>query len=469
MPRHRPTGRRYDRAVRLTIVGGGGFRTPHVWEALLRDHADPRVTQVVLHDTDRGRLDVMETVLRQQAEGFAGAPALHSTTDLRSALSGADFVFAAIRVGGLEGRCLDEHVALAHGVLGQETTGAGGIAYAIRTVPAMLGLARLIAEVAPTAYLLNFTNPAGIITEATQSVLGERSVGICDTPSGLGREVVAAVGADPSRVALDYVGLNHLGWLRRVLVDGVDVLPGLLSDDERLGRLEDAELFGTDFLRRLRSLPNEYLWYYYRGRESLAAIRAAGRTRGDYLRDSQTAFYADAAAQPARAGTLWREVLGARNASYLAEARGAGSGDAARATAEAEPGAEGYAGVALAVMAAISRSEPSVHILNVRNGGSVTALPDDAVVEIPARVTAEGIRALPLTTQPDLHQLGLMAQVKAVERHAIAAAVTGDPGEALQAFALHPLVGSVDVAGRLLGAYAAAQPTFAAALGLRPA
>lgn len=218
--------------MKLTILGGGGFRTPYVWQALIRDQGSPRVTEVALYDVDEGRLATITTILEQLAAGFSDAPTLRTYTQLEPALEGADFIFAAVRVGGVEQRCCDEHVALDLNVIGQETTGPGGIAYALRTVPVMLDIAETIRRVAPDAYFLNFTNPAGIITEALQSVLGDKALGICDTPSGLGRRVAGVLGHDHTRIDMDYVGLNHLGWMRRVLVDGRDVLPDLLADEQ---------------------------------------------------------------------------------------------------------------------------------------------------------------------------------------------------------------------------------------------
>ena len=256
--------------MKLCILGGGGFRTPYVYQALLRDGGTPRITEVALYDIDEDRLRSMTMILEQFAVGFDDAPKLVPTTALRSAIEGSDFVFAAIRVGGLEGRRCDEHVALDLGVIGQETTGPGGLAYAIRTVPVMMEVARLVKELAPQAYLMNFTNPAGIITEAMQSVLGDRVLGICDTPSGLGRRVARMLGLDHTRVQMDYVGLNHLGWMRRVLYDGEDVLPSLLTDESLLPQMEEAKVFGTDWIRTLGVIPNEYLYYYYFHRDAVA-------------------------------------------------------------------------------------------------------------------------------------------------------------------------------------------------------
>lgn len=449
--------------MKLSILGGGGFRTPYVWQALVRDAGTPRVDDVVLYDVDEARLATMETILRELSEGFPDAPSLRSTTNLRDAIEGSDFVFSAIRVGGIEDRRCDEHVALDLGVIGQETTGPGGLAYAIRTVPVMLEIANVVKELAPDAYLINFTNPAGIITEALQTVLGDRALGICDTPSGLGRRVAGVLGYDHSRIQMDYVGLNHLGWMRRVLVDGKDILPDLLADDARLARMEETQVFGADWIRSLGSVPNEYLYYYYFNRDAVRKIVDSSMTRGDFLAVTQNDFYAAAAASP-RPSSLWSEAVENRSASYMAEAKGGEQGaPSTEREREQDPSHQGYAGVALGVMAAISRNERQTMILNVRNNGTIAGLPDDAVIEVPTLVDANGVHPLS-TAQPSLHQIGLMEQVKAVERFTIEAATTGSKDAALKAFALHPLVDSVTVARDLLSGYIAAIPGVASVL-----
>lgn len=450
--------------MKLCILGGGGFRTPYVYQALLRDTGSPRVEEVALYDVDEVRLHAMVAILTELAADFPDAPVLRPTTDLHRAVEGSDYVFAALRVGGLEGRRCDEHVALDLNVLGQETTGPGGLAYAIRTVPVMVEAAKVIRDLAPNAYVMNFTNPAGIITEAMQTVLGDRVLGICDTPSGLGRRVAGMLGLDHTRVQMDYVGLNHLGWMRRVMYDGRDVLPELMADDERLGAMEEGHVFGLDWIRSLGSIPNEYLYYYYFNRDAVRTIIGSGKTRGDFLAESQSAFYERASAAGDGVAEFWRETVERRSASYMAEAKG-GTQDEPLDPKEREtdPSHQGYAGVALGVMAAISRNERQTMILNVRNNGTIAGLPRDAVVEVPTMVDANGVH--PMTTdQPDLHQIGLMSQVKAVERHTIAAALTGSKDEALKAFALHPLVDSVSVARDLVRGYVDRIPEVAAVL-----
>ncbi|MEU1160710.1 6-phospho-beta-glucosidase [Streptomyces sp. NPDC005921] len=449
--------------MKLTVLGGGGFRVPYVYQALLHDQGSPRIDDVWLYDTDPARLKSMAEVLARFADGRPDAPRVTVSTSLDDALEGSDFVFAAIRVGGLAGRMCDERVALDLNVLGQETTGPGGLAYGLRTIPVMLDIAHRVRRLAPNAYLINFTNPAGMITEAMQSVLGDRVLSICDTPSGLGRRIATTLGLDPSRAQFDYVGLNHLGWMRRVLHDGEDVLPRLLADDERLGGLEEGVVFGREWLRDLGLIPNEYLYYYYFNRDAVRSILDAPQTRGEFLARQQAEFYRRVTeAAGGGAVQLWRETVANRSANYMAEAKGAVQGEAeADADFRPDPAHQGYAGVALAVMAAVSRNERATMILNVRNGTTVSALPEDAVVEVPVTVDANGVHPLTVT-QPDLHQAGLMQQVKAVERLTISAAVTGSRADAVKAFSLHPLVDSVDVGRKLLDGYIDRIPEVAA-------
>src|SRR5579859_1077370 len=298
--------------MKLAIIGGGGFRVPLVYQALLGGQS--RIDEVWLHDTSAERLRVIESVLAQLdgSAGAGGAVRVHSTTVLDEAVAGADFVFSAIRVGGLAGRISDERAAIDLGLVGQETTGPGGIAYALRTVPVATHLARRVLALAPHAYVINFTNPAGLITEAMQRVLADRVIGICDTPSGLGTRLAGLFGVDAGSVTLDYAGLNHLGWLRAARYRDRDLVAEILAPGNSAGLalLEETQIMGADWLRILGMLPNEYLYYYYFNREARRSLRHG--TRGEFLLRQQSGFYAAAATAPSTALDAWRRTLAER-------------------------------------------------------------------------------------------------------------------------------------------------------------
>ncbi|MFE2703664.1 6-phospho-beta-glucosidase [Streptomyces mirabilis] len=442
--------------MKLTILGGGGFRVPLVYGALLGDRAEGRVTHVVLHDVDAGRLTAVARVLAEQAKNLPDAPEVSFTADLDDALRGADFIFSAIRVGGLEGRADDERVALAEGVLGQETVGAGGIAYGLRTVPVAVDIAQRVARLAPDAWVINFTNPAGLVTEAMSRHLGDRVIGICDSPVGLGRRIATVLGANPREAWIDYVGLNHLGWVRGLRVAGRDELPRLLADPELLGSFEEGKLFGVEWLQSLGAVPNEYLHYYYFNREAVRAYQQAEKTRGAFLRDQQEQFYAEMRRPDTAALSAWDRTRAEREATYMAENRdAAGAGER-----DADDLSGGYEKVALALMRAIARDERTTLILNVRNRGTLGVLDTEAVIEVPCLVDANGAHPVAVDPLPD-HASGLVCAVKAVEREVLSAAESGSRTTAVKAFALHPLVDSVNVARRLVEGYTSVHPGLA--------
>jgi len=316
-------------------------------------------------------------------------------------------------------------------------------------VPTVVELAQRIATLAPEAWVVNFTNPAGMVTEAMARHLGDRVIGVCDSPVGLGRRVAVALDLDPATVWLDYAGLNHLGWLRGVHAGGRDHLPRLLADPARLATFEEGRLFGAEWLAALGSIPNEYLHYFYFGREVIEAARALDQPRGAFLLAQQQRFY-DEAHTAASFLDAWHQARAEREVTYMAESRSA-AGAGERDSCDVEAG--GYEQVALELMAAIAGDRPATLILNVANRGALRILDDDAVVEVPCLVDGNGAHPVVVSPLPD-HAAGLVCSVKAAERATIEAALTGSRLAALRAFAVHPLVDSVAVARRLLDAYA---------------
>ncbi len=455
--------------MKLTLLGGGGFRVPLMVRTLLKDSSDQRVRSLTLWDQNSERLHTMERIVRAMTESVPHAPSVRVATDLRDAVRGADFVFSAIRVGGTDGRAEDERIAHACGVLGQETTGFGGLSYALRGIPVARTIAEAIRDEAPNAYLINFTNPAGIITEVSSEILGDRVIGICDSPVGLARHALTALedagdveSGTSARifetggpVHIDYLGLNHLGWVHRILVNGRDVLPIVLESTELIESFEEGKLFGAEWVQHIGALPNEYLHYYYYAREARLADDRAESTRGIFLASQQAEFYREAATLDGHAAfEAWNRTREEREETYMATNREA-AGGIEREAADIESG--GYDRVALAVMKALAFDEATELIVNTPNRGRIPSLPDDAVVEAPCRIDANG--ATPLEVTPLMgHELALVTEVKNAERTVIAAAREGSAALAVEAFFAHPLVDGVGVAREL---FAKAKKSFA--------
>jgi 6-phospho-beta-glucosidase len=456
--------------VKVALLGGGGFRAPMVYGALADVAQELGVEEFLLQDVDGRRLARIEAVLEGLRSEQGSDLAFRTTTVLEEALDGTDFVLAAIRVGGLEGRVVDERIPLAHGVLGQETTGPAGISFALRTIPVMTEIAEILVRRAPHAWLLNFTNPAGLVTEALRDVMGDRVIGICDSPSALCGRVAAALGRHREDLWFDYFGLNHLGWLRSVSDSGGDLLPELLSDPTLLTELEEGRLFGPNFLRELGMIPNEYLYYYYHAHETSQAIGRRGETRAEFLLDQQADFYGMPNGNPSEAVARWRRARDERHLTYMEEARAA-AGVQARPPASKESTFlddqledPGYSGVAIEVMRAVTLNSNAVLILNVANRSSFPFLDAEAVVEVPCVVGSAGAMPLAVGEVP-AHARHLFERMKEVERTTIRAAREGSAELAMLALAGHPLVPSEEVARRIFAEYRLAHPEFRAMFG----
>ncbi len=435
--------------MKITVLGGGGFRVPMLYGALLGRASGLGLDELVLYDISSERLARIANVLRGQAQESDGILPFRCTTRLDEALEGADFVFCAIRVGELESRVIDERVPMDDGVVGQETTGPGGICFALRTVPVMVELAEAVARYAPRAWFVNFTNPAGLVTEAIQDILGRRVVGICDSPTALCRRVARALGRAPESLWFDYFGLNHLGWLRAVRDGERDLLPDLLADAERLESFEEGRLFGADWLRSIGMIPNEYLYFYYHAADTVAAARSSRQSRGEFLLEQQRAFYAAEDRGPEAALRAWHATRREREARYMEEARLA-AGLGGRDDDEVDAG--GYEGEAIAVVEAITHNQGRVLIVNTANSSSLPFLDADAVVEVPCIVGSAGVVPTAVGSVPG-HARSLIETIKDIERTAIDAALSGSRDGAVRAIAMHPLVPSVNIARRILDGY----------------
>jgi 6-phospho-beta-glucosidase len=472
--------------MKIAIIGAGGLRTPLVLRAIARRAERLGLEELALMDPDGRRLGLMAALAAAELEAgaaagdaalryFAQRVKVRRGGDVGKAVEGADFVVSTFRVGGMEGRVADERVALGLGLLGQETTGPGGFAMAMRTIPVLFGLIDEMERRCPGAWLVNFANPSGLLTEAARNLRRyEKTVGICDAPSSLAAIAAIALGERAEDIALGYFGLNHLGWVRSVKSASGERLPELIAMLEAAGGIPGYP-FPPSFVRALGMLPNEYLYYYYFRRASVENMLAAKRTRGEsLLAENEAVFRALEIAAAGREGgdaaamaAAYSSYLEGRLSSYMrtetgeAEERpspaGADPGIAARLGAALDALAEddeGYAGVALGLIEALSGQGTRRAIVNVPNAGAISGVAADAVVEVPALVGKAGVEPLAQGEVPEAC-LGLMLQVKAYERLTARAAVEGSRALALQALVLHPLVGDIGLAERLLSGYVA--------------
>jgi 6-phospho-beta-glucosidase len=430
--------------VTLSVIGGGGFRTPLIIGGLIQRHHRLPVDRVVLHDLDAAALDVV-AALADAMLARSGRPfVVRTTTDLDEALDRPTFLITSIRVGGLAGRIIDEQVPLAHGVIGQETTGPGGWAMALRTIPVLCDVVARLRRSSPDAWIINFTNPAGLITQALVASGELRVIGICDSPLALADRIAAALGVSASAVRLDYLGLNHLGWVRAVWVDGADRLPDILARDEAVRSVYGRPLFEPDEVRRLGLLPNEYLHYYYHRDEALGRLGSAPQTRGQAVVQVAARLreaVLDALARGEDPLPVYQQAVFARRSSYMATETGQVR-DLAMMGGHVEGG---YARAALGVMEAMLHPDHREVIVNTVNRGAIDDFAGDDVVEVPCALGRDGPRPRSMGAMPDQVR-DLALRVKSYERQTVAAALTRSWRTALDALRSHPLVPSPAVA-----------------------
>ncbi len=454
--------------MKLTILGGGGVRMPGFVRSVLAGRPGA-FDEICLFEPDATRRATTGRLACELAGVFGVPGAVTMTADAAQAFTGADYVFSAIRVGGDRGRVIDEQVALSRGIVGQETTGPGGGAMALRTIPVVLEYCELLSQCSPDAVLINFTNPAGLITQAISAQGKVTAVGVCDTPAGTIAELTRHVApdADPASVTAGYGGLNHLGWITSFAVDGQELLPELIAKFDTVAQaVHQLSPFDPDLVRRVGALPTEYVYYYYDARRYLDGVARAGSSRGqDVLALNEELLAAIGKAFDAgdvhAAWTAYANLLGVRRDTYMrTDTRGDNGQSAARA-ARAARGAVpieaekigGYEGLALRVIDGLSGQQPSTVIVNVPNSDSLGFLEVDDVVEVPTRVDAQGLTSLGPVPELPRSARALVEEVKEYERDIVAAALSSDAGLAAIALAQHPLVPGITAARELLAAY----------------
>jgi 6-phospho-beta-glucosidase len=451
---------------KVTLIGGGGVRAPLVIFGVNESSTHLGVDEMVLYDLDAERAHVMCALGRALIAREGGTLKLRVAERLEDAIDGASFVLTAIRVGGIHARAVDERISIDNGYPGQETTGPGGVAMGLRTAAVAIEYARLIEQHSPTAWMINFTNPAGLITQAVSHHSNVSVIGICDTPTELFHRIALALGVQPDEVHCDYIGLNHLGWVTKVLLRGVDVTDRLLADEEALSSIYQAKLFDFQLLRSLRLIPTEYLFFYYSRRRALANQRTAGTTRGEEIGKMNEELFRQlavcvAARMPEKALTLYTEYLNQRSGSYMQLEASAGTAFDTSLALKEDPFrvATGYHRIALDVMNALCSDEPRRVVINVRNHGAIRDVDYEDVVEVPCAISKHVITPEICGSLPE-DVRGLVLAVKAYERAAIQAAVTGSADYARKAMLLYPAIGEWEPSVDLLKDFLSDSPGF---------
>ncbi len=406
--------------VKVAVVGGGSTYTPELVEGFATRGDRLPIDELALFDIDVERLSIVGALAERMVRKAGWAGAVRLTKDRDEALDGADFVIVQLRVGGQAARLKDETIPLGFGCIGQETTGPGGFAKALRTVPVVLKLAEEAAKrCAPGAWFVDFTNPTGLVTQALLDD-GHRALGLCNVAIGFQRELASAFGVESERVRLDHVGLNHLTWERAVYVDEIDKLPEIL--DGKLELLADETDMPADLIRALGAIPSYYLHYYYMTGEVLEHQRTS-KTRAEEVMEIEAGLL-----------EMYKNPELDTKPKLLEQRGGAFYSDAAAA-----------------LVASLHAGTGDVQVVNVRNDGAIPNLPGDDVVEVSCRVDRGGAHPLP-TAPLAPEMLGLVEHAKAYERLAIQAAKTGDRTLALKALMTNPLVPDYRTAAPLLEA-----------------
>jgi len=413
--------------VKIAVIGAGSTYTPELAEGLILEANALGLEELYLHDTDEERLEIVGGLVQRMVQAQGSPFRVQCTLNRVEAVSGADFVLTQIRVGGQAARALDTKICLEEGIIGQETTGPVGFAKAMRTIPVLLDICGDIRAHAPGAFLINFTNPAGIITEAVLKYGGVQAIGLCNIPFGIQAAVARECGVSPEAVELEYVGLNHLSWVRRIFVSGQDRTQELLEKAAAKPANIPALKLHPEFQRALNMWTNSYLNYFYLHDEMLEHLLSQPKTRGEVVAELEAKLLEQY--QDPNLCTKPKEL----------EKRG---------------GAH-YSSAAVSLIRDIHLGTGKKHIVNVQNSGALPDLPLDAVVEVPCLVDAHGARPLVMgRLEPQIR--GLLQHVKAYEELTVEAAVRKDYKTALLALTTHPLTTSVNKAKRILDGFNAA-------------
>jgi 6-phospho-beta-glucosidase len=444
--------------MKITIIGAAGVRTPLIVQSMLKHQDRLGLRELALMDINGERLELIGALTSPVEHSSKTKFSLSRTTDPLLAMEGADFIITTFRVGGIESRIIDERVPLNHGVLGQETTGSGGFAMGIRSIPVLIDYVNKMRRVCPNAWLINFANPAGMLTEAVIRYGNwQRVVGICDGPASMHKVIAGLLETELDEVHLDYFGLNHLGWIKRIIVKNQDRLPYMLRWLKSSGVVPGLP-FDSDFITSLCMIPNEYLYYYYYNMQAVSNILNSSECRGEQVAKQNLKLFSDLKERSLIQDfegmqASYQAYLDKRSSTYMVKETGKSHDISMLDSKTIETTLdEGYAGVALNLIEALVGDKPGVQILNIANHGAIPSMEEQDVVEIPALVSHDQIQPMAVNDIP-MHCLGLIQQVKHYEHLTIDAAMENSYSKALLALTLHPLVRDFSTAKSILDEY----------------
>lgn len=444
--------------MKIAVIGGAGVRTVIFINGLLARYRKLNIDEVVLYDIDKEKLSVIGKLCRHVVSRRQEALRVLVAERPEEAVQGADYVVTTLRVGGDHSRVMDESIALSMGVIGQETTGVGGFSMAVRTIPVLMEYCAMIRKYAPNAWIFNFTNPSGLVTQALRSAGYDRVIGICDAPSSTKFRMAKDLGVTEEELYVEFFGLNHLSWIRSVKVRGEELLPKLLADDRFLERIQEFSMFDPQLLRSIGFLPNEYLYYYYHREKALANIQKSnGNTRGKTIEDVNLKMMAelkamDMDADPEGALQIFLYYMQIRENSYMSIESGLAKRPLLEKGSLEVPDGMGYAGVMLDCIEGMQSEKGRYLVLSVENRGSIPGLADEDVVEATCLVNRDGIHPVKVEEVPE-HCYLLMRLIKMYEKKTVEAIRTGSRETAIHALMLHPLVNSYSLAKKLVAEY----------------
>jgi len=416
--------------LKIATIGGGSSYTPELIEGFIKRYNELQVKEIYLVDVEEGKekLEIVGELAKRMVKQAGLDIDIHLTLDRREAIKDADFVTTQFRVGLLDARIRDEKIPLKYNVIGQETTGAGGFAKAQRTIPVILDICKDMEELAPNAWLINFTNPSGIITETVIKHSKIKTIGLCNVPLGMVNGVADILGVSSERVFIDFAGLNHLVWGTNIYVDGVDITEkfiGELADGKSMTMRNIPDFtWEPEFIKSLRMFPCPYHRYYYTAsemlEEELEAFKKEG-TRGEVVKAVESELF-----------NLYKNPDLNIKPPQLAQRGGAHYSDAA-----------------CSLINAIYNDKKEIHTVNVRNNGTILDLPEDVSIETNCIIDKNGAHPISIGHVPTRIR-GLMQAVKAYEELTVEAGVTGNYDTALQALTIHPLIPSATIAKQIL-------------------